>query len=209
MQDGTKREAVCLETLCCIILVIHCSFERFCLQHAAKECLQKSLNICEKNWREWSKIDLKTFPKSILEGLWRPLGSHPWNKVLPRPHFKWFCFHFGTPFGTSLGSCRASFFCCFFEVAFWRPWPPFGLPKHLQNETQKGTPNQSWKWLFLILFITLEPQSGVLNVIFLMFFWNTVLGWLLEPILAVLAHFRGPFWTPFWSLFGYHVCIVA
>ena len=40
-----------------------------------------------------------------------------------------------------------------------------------------------------------------------MFFWNTVLGWLLEPILTILAHFWGPFWRPFWSLVGYHFCI--
>ena len=35
-----------LEALCCLLVVIPCSFERFCLQRAAKECMQKPSNIC-------------------------------------------------------------------------------------------------------------------------------------------------------------------
>ena len=70
-------------------------------------------------------------------GVWRPLGSHPWNKMLPRLHFWWFWLHFETPFGTSLRSFWASCFWCLFEVAFWWPWPPFGLPKHLQMKPKR------------------------------------------------------------------------
>ena len=40
----------------------------------------------------------KNSPKSILEGLWRPLGNHPWSKVFPRPHFWRFWLHFEPPF---------------------------------------------------------------------------------------------------------------
>ena len=36
---------------------------------------------------------------------------------------------------------------------------------------------------------------------------KTVLGYLLEGIFVILAHFWGPFWRPFWSHFGYHFCI--
>ena len=63
---------------------------------------------------------------------------------------------FGGPFGTSLGSFWASFFWCFFEVAFWWPWPPFGLPKHLQNETQKGAKDTSYQKVKIEL--SLQPE---------------------------------------------------
>ena len=61
-----------LEALCCILLMTPCDFERFCLQHASKECMQNSSNV-----RKWSQNGPKTSPKSILGGLWRPLWSHP------------------------------------------------------------------------------------------------------------------------------------
>ena len=116
-------------------------------------------------------------------GVWRPLGSHLWNKMLPRPHFWQFGLHFGTPFGTSLGSFWASFFWCFFEGAFWWPWPPFGPPKHLQNETQKGVKIKTWKSSILLLFTIHEPHLRVLKIII---FW---------------CFFGTPFWDGFWSPF--------
>ena len=50
---------------------------------------------------------------------------------------------FGSNLGPSWGPVRCHSVCVFlfsmfFEVAFRLPWPPFGLPKHLQNEIQKG-----------------------------------------------------------------------
>ena len=105
----------------------------------------------------------------------------------------------GTPFGTSLASFGASFFWCFFEVAFWWPWPPFGLPKHLQNETQKGVKPKAefhwfclylhhfshiwgcWKWSFFDVF--LEHRFGIaFGANFDDF--GSLLGSLLETILV-------------------------
>ena len=39
-------------------------------------------------------------------------------------------------FGVILGIIFFVFYV-FYEVAFGGPWPPFGLPKHLQNEPQE------------------------------------------------------------------------
>ena len=154
--------------------------------------------ITKRMLKQLTKIVPTNCPKSILEGLWRPLGSHPWNKVLPRLHFWWFWLHFGTPFGTTLGSLWASFFWCFFEVPFWRLWPPFGLPKHLQNETQEGVKIKTWKSLILLLFTRLLLHSGVLKMVIFQYFFG--------------AFFWDGFWSPFWWFcltlgvsFGLHV----
>ena len=62
-------------------------FEGMCLQHAAKLRLQKSPQMCWKLYQKWSPNRPKTFPKSISEGVCRPLGSHPCAEVTPRHHF--------------------------------------------------------------------------------------------------------------------------
>ena len=123
-----------------------------CCYRMHTKIIKNMLEKLTKMVPKWSQ----TSPKSILEGVWRPLGSHPWNKMLPRPHFWRFWLHFGTPFGTISGSFWASFFWCFFEVAFWWLWPPFGLPKHLQNEAQKGSKDTSYQKVKIEL--SLQPE---------------------------------------------------
>ena len=109
MQDGTKREAVSwqLSAACFwwFLVVLNVFVCNMLLQNACKKH-QTHVRKTDENCR---KMGPKTSPKSILEGLWRLLGNHPWNKVLPRPHFWWCWLHFGTLFRTSLGSCWVSF----------------------------------------------------------------------------------------------------
>ena len=61
---------------------------------------------------------------------------------------------------------------------------------------------------FVCIYYTLATFRGAENHHFLMFFGNPVLAWFLEHILTILAHFCGPFWKPFSSLFGYHFRII-
>ena len=76
-------------------------------------------------------------------------------------------------------------------MAFWWPWPPFGLPKHLQNETQKGVKIKSWNSLILRVFTTLEPHLRVLKIIIFRCFFGT----------PFWDAFGSPFWW-FWLSFG-------
>ena len=109
MQDGTNREAVSWKLSAAfswwLLVILNVFVFNILLKNA---CKNHQTHI--KNSRIWSQHGPKTSPKLILERLWRPLGSHPWNKVLPRLHVWWFWLHFGTPFGTSLRSCWASLF---------------------------------------------------------------------------------------------------
>ena len=52
---------------------------------------------------------------------------------------------------------------------------------------------------FAIIYNTSATFRGLENHNFMMFFWNPVLGWLLEPILIILAYF----WVSFGDQFGY------
>ena len=109
-----------------------CYFERFCLQHAIKHACTNHKTYVRTTDVNAPKMIPKwpqTFPTSILEGVWRPLGSYPWNKVLPRPHLWQILLHFWVPFGTSLGSFWASFFDVFLKWLF----DGFGLHLGSQN----------------------------------------------------------------------------
>ena len=100
-----------------------------------KNMLDKLTNMVPKWSQNLSKID--------PGGLWKPLGTHPWNKVLPRPHFD----DFGSNLGPPLGPVWAHFghhflcFCMFFWGGFlmalasiWAPkTPPKWDPKVDQN----------------------------------------------------------------------------
>ena len=115
---------------------------------------------------------------------------------------------FGSILGPPLGPVWAHFGHHVFDV--FLKWLFDGLGLHLgsQNTSKMRVKIKTWKSSILLLFTTHWPHSGVLKmVIFWWFFWTHVLGWLLEPILMILAHFWGPFWRPFWWLFGYHFCI--
>ena len=153
-----------------------------------KNMLEQLMKMVPKWSQNLSKID----PGGGLEATWEPPLKQGASKT---SLFYNFGSILGPPLGPFWGHFGHMFFLCFFEVAFWWPWPPFGLPKDLQNETQKGVKTKTW-------------QSGVLKIVIFCCFFG-VLFWdgFLEAILVILAHFWGPFWRPFWSLFGYHFCI--
>ena len=171
------------------------------LAKITKNMSEKLTKMIPKWSQNLSKID--------PGGVWRPLGSHPWNKVLPRPHFWWFWLQFGTPFGTSLGSCWAScFFCVFFWSGFLMALASIWVPKTPPKWDPKGCQNQNLKFIdFASIYNTLATFKGAENHYFSVFFWNPVLGGLWESIFMILAHFWGPCWRPLGSLFGYHFCI--
>ena len=147
-------------------------------------------------------------PKPLQNRSWRGsgglLGAIFETRCLQDFIFDDFGSILGPPLGPVWGHFGHHFFDVFFEVAFWWPWPPFGVPKHLQNETQKGGQNQNMKFIdFASIYYTLATFRGAEHHHFL----NTVLGWLLDPILPILNLFWGPFWRSFWSLFVYPFCI--
>ena len=153
---------------------------------------------------KWSQNLSKIDPGGGLEATWEPPLKQGASKTL----FWRFWLHFGTPFGTSLGSFWASFFWLFFWDSFLMALASIWAPKTPPKWDPRGGQNQNMKINdFVFIYYTLATFRGAENGIFSMLFLNTVLEWLLEPILVILAHFWGPFWKPFWSLLGYHFCI--
>ena len=147
-----------------------------------------------------SKID----PGGGLEATWEP----PLKQVASKTSFLMILASFWDPlwdqFGVILGIIFLMFFWSGFLMALASIWAPKTLPKW----DPKGGQYPNTKFIeFASIYYTLATFMGADHEHFSMFFWNTVLGWLLEPILMILAHFWGPFWRPFWSLFGYHFCI--
>ena len=143
-----------------------------------------------------------------LASIWAPKTPPKWDpKGGQIPNLKIiFLFLFSTLWPHS-GVLKINFFYVFLKCLF------DGLGLHLGSQTPpkwdlKGGQNQKLKFIdFVSIYYTLATFRGAENHHFVVFFWNSVLGWLLEPILVILAHFWGPFWRPFWSLFGYHFCI--
>ena len=151
----------------------------------------------------------KMVPKPFQNRSWRGSGGHL-GATLEARCFQDIIFNdFDSHFGTSLGSFWVSFLLCFFEVAFWWPWRPFGLPKHLQNETQKGAKDTSYQKVEIELSLQpeLDPEGcgGAENHHFFDVFlepcferaleahfddFGSLLGSLLETILVT-------FWVPF------------
>ena len=74
MQDGRKREVVSWKLSAAFFLMTPCGFERFCLQHAATECMQKSQYVRKTN-EHGPKMVPKPFqidPGGALEATWEP-----------------------------------------------------------------------------------------------------------------------------------------
>ena len=127
----------------------------------------------------WTKVAFET-PYFPLSGSKRVPNGTPKsikNRSFFRPVFEWL-------FGTT--------FSCF--------WPPFGLPKRPQNETQKGAKTRTRKTSMLSLFTTLEPHWGVLKIIIFDVFLGTFLRYLFETSFSsILDPFGDPFgtlWAP-------------
>ena len=71
MQGGTEREVVSWK-LSAAFSWFPCDFECFCLQHAAKECIEKS----QKNVRKTDENGSKMVPKPPQNRSWRGSGGH-------------------------------------------------------------------------------------------------------------------------------------
>ena len=145
MQDGMKREVVSWKLSAAFFwwfLVMLNVFATCCYRMHAniiKHMLEKLTKMVPKWSQNLSKID----PGGSLEATWEP----PLKQGAPKTSCLMILAPFWDPRWESLGSCWASFFWRFSERAFWWPWPPFGLPKDLQNKTQKGSkskPENHW-----------------------------------------------------------------
>ena len=139
----------------------------------------------------------KPIQKQSWMGVWRPLWSHPWNKVLPRLHFWWFWLHFGTPFGTSLCSCRAFFLYMFFWSGFLMALASIWAPKTLPKWYPKGGQNQKLKFIdFASIYYTLATFRGPNNHQFWTFFGTLFKMPFRNLFLIDFAPFWGPSWDP-------------
>ena len=148
-------------------------------------------------------------PKRLQNWSWRgsdrPLGSFPWNKVLPRPNFWWCWIHLGSPFGPSLTSCWVSFLHVFSKWLFdglglylgsqntsiMRPKrgskPKVEIHRFCSYLLYFGHIQGCWKWQFLVLFS--QPCFGMVFGAHFRDF-GSLLGSLLDTILVT-------FWIPF------------
>ena len=171
-------------------------------------------NACTNQQKYVRKTDEhgpKMVPKPLQNRSWRGSGG------LLRATLEIRCFQdlifndFGSILGPPLGPFWGHFghhFLMFFWSGFLMALASIWAPKTPPKWDPRGGQNQNMKIIdFAVIYYTLTTFRGAENVHFLMFFWNTVLGWFLEPILMILAHFWDPFWRAFWLLFGYHFCI--
>ena len=152
----------------------------------------------------WSQNLSKIDPGGALEATWEP----PLKQDASKTSFLMILAPFWDPlwdqFGLILGIIFLMFLWSGFLMALASMWGPKTPPKW----DPKGCQNQNLNFIdFACIYNTWATFEGAENHCFSMFFWNPILGWILEPILVILAHFWGPFWKPFSSLFGYHFCI--
>ena len=199
---------MCIRDSCYLTLVTPCSFERVCVQHVAKEYMQKTPKVCQKKTTKmipkWSQNFSKIEPGGSLDATWEPSLKQDASKI----SFLMILAPFWDPlwdhFGLILGIMFLMFFWSGFLMALASIWgyktPPKWDPEADQNQDMEIID-------FAVIYYTLATFRGADNGYFLMFFWNPLLGALLELIFMILAHFWGPFWRQFSSLFGYHFCI--
>ena len=207
MQSGAKREAVSWKLSAAffwwVLVILSVFVSNMLLQHACKHH--------QKYVRKTPENGPKMVPKPLQNRSWRGSGGLL-GATLETRCFQDLIFNdFGSILGPPSGPVWAHFGHHFFDVCLKCLFEGFGLHLGSQN-TSKMRPKRGSKskhenhrfWCYLLHFGHIQ---GCWKWYFLMFFWNPVLGWLLEVILVILAHFWGPFGRPFWSLFGYHFCI--
>ena len=171
-------------------------------------------NAC-KNHQNYDRYTTEKCPNMVPKPLqnwsWRGCGGHLGATLETRCFqdltFDDFGSNLGPPLGPSWTNVGHHFFM-FFWSGFLMALASIRAPKTPPKWDPKGGQNQNLEIIdFVAIYNTLATFRGAENGLFLMLFWNPVLGWFLEPILVILAHFWGPFWRPFWLLFGYHFCI--
>ena len=149
----------------------------------------------------------KMVPKPLQNRSWRGSGDLLGATLEARCFQDLIFDDFGSILGSPLGPVWGHFGHHFFDVFFWGGFSmaldSIWAPKGPSKRDPKGCQNQDLKFIdFACVYNTWATFEGAENRYFLMFFWSTILGWLLEPILAILLHFWGPFWKPFWLLLG-------
>jgi len=161
--------------------------------------------------RKTDEIGPKTVPKPLQNRSWRGSGSHL-GATLETRCFQDFIFDdfgsiLGPPLGPVWGHCGHNFFDSFLKWFF----DSLGLHLGSQNTSKmrpqrepKPRPENHRICCYLLHFGNIQRCW---NGHFSMHSWSPLLGWLLEPILMILAHSWGPFWRPFWLFFGYHFCV--
>ena len=164
-----------------------------------KHMSEKLTNMIPKWSQNLSKID---------PGSGGHLGSTLETRCFQDLIFDDFDSILGPPLGPVWGHFGHHFFKMFFWDGFLMALASIWAPKTPPKWDPKGGQNQKLKFIdFACIYNTWATFEGAENHHFLILFWNSFLGWLLEPILMILAHFWGPFWRQFWSLFGYPFCI--
>ena len=152
---------------------------------------------------KWSQNLSKIDPGGALEATWEP----PLKQGASKTSFLTILAPFWDPLWDQFGVILGIFFVVFLKGLF------DGLGLHLSSQnTSKMKPKRGSKpkpefHRFCCYLQYMSHIRGPENHHLLLFFGNTILGWLLEPILVILAHFWDPFWRQCSSLFGYHVCI--
>ena len=132
-----RREKLFLEALCCISLVIPCSFERF----VCNMLLKNACKHHQKNVRQTHETCAKMVPKPLQNRSWRGSGGLLGATLETRCFQDFIVDDFGSilgpPFGSTLGSCWVSFSGGFLKCLF----EGFGLHLGSQN-TSKMRPKR-------------------------------------------------------------------
>ena len=207
MQDGTKRVAVSWKLSVAfswwLLVILNVFVCNMLLKNVRKNHKNNILEKLTKNAPTWSQNLSKIDPGGALEASWEPLLKQGASEALT------ILAPFGDPLWDQFGLILDIFlFLMFFWSAFLMALASIWAPKTPPKWAPKGGQHQNLKIIeFECIYNTWTTFQGAENHIFSMFLLNPILGWLLEPILVILAHFWDPFWRQFCSLFGYHFCI--
>ena len=140
MQDGTKREAVSWKLSAAFfwwfLVILNVCVCNMLLKNASQNH--------QKNVRKIVENGSKMVPNPLQNRSWRGSGGHLGATLETRCSQDFILYDFSSILGPPLGWDRfgviLGIICWrFFEMAFWWPWPQFGLPKHLQMRPRMGS----------------------------------------------------------------------
>ena len=137
MQDGTKREVVSGSSLLDSFGVSFW-FERFGLQHAAKECMQQNQTYNKQLTKmvpKWSQNLSKIDPGGGLEATWEP----PLKQGASKTSFLMILAPFWDPLWDQFGLILGIMFLMFFWSAFLRALASIWAPKTSKMKPKRGS----------------------------------------------------------------------